>query len=133
MNFDKIFEKADKLYNQGKFEEAKELYQSIMLENGDTNATLMYGNCLSQLGRHEAAIKIYKKLTELDPYNEAPWYNLGCEYLNQNRPAKALKYFQKAKDADPANADADYKAGFCYECLNDVEQAIEHYKRSLEI
>lgn len=132
MNFDKRLEKADILYDQGKFEDAKELYQSIMLENGDTNATLMYGNCMSELNKHETAIKIFKKLTEINPYDEAPWYNLGCEYLELDRPAKALKHFQKAFEVDPNNADAYYKAGFCYQCLDNVEQAIIHYKRSLD-
>lgn len=132
MNFNKELERADILYDQNNFEQAKELYQSIMLKNSDPNATLMYGNCLSELNEHEMAIEIFKKLTEINPYDEAPWYNLGCEYLGLDQPAKALKYFQKAFEVDRANADAYYKAGFCYQCLDNIEQAIVHYKRSLE-
>lgn len=132
MNYTKLFEKADALYEQNKIEEAKELYRTIMLSNGDTHAALMYGNCLSLQNEHESAIKIFKRLTEITPYEEAPWYNLGNQYLKLDRPAKALMCFRKAKEADSKNADAEYKMGFCHERLNNVEQATEHYKRSLE-
>jgi tetratricopeptide (TPR) repeat protein len=73
---------AAKLYSTGKFEQAKELYQKLLLEFPN-NSTLHYnvGNCHFKLQQIAYAIYHYEKSLKTNPNNEDAIHNLQLANL----------------------------------------------------
>lgn len=64
------FAKAELLYTQKKYEEAKPLLKSLLLENPkDAKLLRRLGDIESHAKRYETAFPYYKKLLDLDPSN----------------------------------------------------------------
>lgn len=73
-----LFEKANTLYNENKFQEAIDAYQSI-LEQGQESVSVYYnlGNAYYKLSNIGNSIYYYEKALQLDPNDEDVQNNLG--------------------------------------------------------
>ena len=68
------FEKAERLYDQGKYTLAKPLFETILKENPNQLKTIEYlGDISIHIKEWDKAIGYYKKLKNLKP-NEANYY-----------------------------------------------------------
>lgn len=72
------FEKAEKLYQQHHFENAKKEFLLYLAQNPKSYKTIEYiGDCHGQLKEWDNAIKQYKLLKEKFPDNANYWYKYG--------------------------------------------------------
>jgi hypothetical protein len=42
---------------------------------------LKVGIALNKIGKHEDAIKVFKKCVSINPSNEEPFFNIGCSLI----------------------------------------------------
>ena len=73
-----LLEEANKVYNEGSFGEAVELYEAV-IENGFQSAKLYYnlGNAYFKQNNFSAAILYYEKAKKLEPNDENINFNLA--------------------------------------------------------
>jgi tetratricopeptide (TPR) repeat protein len=100
-----LYEQANKLNEEGKFEEALDLYDQLLTQNPDhpillaAVATILMRNTKT-LGM---AIALFRK--SLDKAKGKPatevYSNLGLAYKYSGQPALALEYMKKAIDTEP--------------------------------
>lgn len=111
------FEKAEKLYSQGKYSAAKPLFESILNENPNQLKTIEYlGDIASSAKDWEKAIFYYDKLKKLNPSNANYFYKYGGSLgmkAKECRKFEALTMisdikssFEKAIQLNPNHIDA---------------------------
>ena len=87
------------------------LEEMVLLENAiranpaDARAPYYLGNLLYDRRRHEEAISMWERSTQLDPDFPTAWRNLGFGYYNVLRDTdRALRAFEKARSLAPQDA-----------------------------
>ena len=102
------------LYFQGKFEQAIQNYKKAISIN--SKVPEYYNNmaaALAKLGRWEDVIK-YCKIALDNPSYTTPafaYYNIGCAYLNLDKPRKAVEFLIKSRSADSKYIDTHLQLG----------------------
>lgn len=107
------FEKAEKLYKQEKFEQAKVLFESFLKSNPNNTKTIEYlGDIAGHQKKWDDAITQYKKLKESSPKNANYWYKyggaLGMKAKSVNK-IKALGMIDEVEKAFLTSAKLDLK------------------------
>jgi Flp pilus assembly protein TadD len=97
---------AENYERQGKFEEARQLYQEGLTKHGP-NPVLTNNLCFTYYleGRYQKAEDCFRQALARDPQNVAARNNLGLLYCRQGRQDKARRLWQAAE----GDATADYK------------------------
>ena len=138
-----LIEKAVKLRNQEKFEEALELLEELyknqptseIVKNSLIETLLFYGGYLNDIYvlEFEKAKNIFDRIIHIDPTNYRAYYNKGIAYFNLNEIEKAKKLYEKALSIKPDYKHCLYNLGLLYESNNDLQEALTYYERALEI
>ena len=142
-NFQEIIEKAQKLKNEEKFEEAIKLLQDLYQKNPNLEVIkknlidilFSYGGYLNDeyIFEHEKAIEIFKKIISLEPKNYKAHYNLGIAYFNLGQIESALESYNAAINIKPDYKFCYYNIGLVYEHKNDLKNALKYYNNALDI
>ncbi len=87
------------------------LLEAAMAQNpGDARAPYYLGNLLYDRRRHEDAIRLWERATELDPEFPTTWRNLGFAYYNvRSDEKKAREAFACARTYAPTDARIAYE------------------------
>jgi tetratricopeptide (TPR) repeat protein len=87
------------------------LLEAAMEQNPvDARAPYYLGNLLYDKRRHEDAIRLWERATELDPQFATTWRNLGFAYYNvRGDGKKAREAFARARESAPADARIVYE------------------------
>jgi tetratricopeptide (TPR) repeat protein len=87
------------------------LLEAAMEQNPmDARAPYYLGNLMYDRRRHEDAIKLWERATELDPHFPTTWRNLGFAYYNvRGDERKAREAFDRARASAPADARIAYE------------------------
>jgi Ca-activated chloride channel homolog len=113
--------KGNRLYREGRYEEAATAYQEA-LQRGEESPALFYnlGTTLLRLGRHAEAEEFLLRATgALDPeLRQRALYNLGNRFLEEGRAGQgpqalglldaAVESYKQALRLKPADADAKF-------------------------
>ncbi len=91
-----------------------------------------YGYFLIRKGRHEEAIRNYKKVLNLTPENVAALYNMGIAYLYLGKFKEAATSLNGAVELEP-RGEAFLNAGSMYYFSGDFENAVKMYKKALSL
>ena len=138
-----IIEKAQKLKNEEKFEEAIKLLQDLyqkkpnleVIKKNLIDLLFSYGSYLNDeyIVEHEKAIEIFKKIISLEPKNYKAHYNLGIAYFNLGQIESALESYKVAIEIKPDYKFCYYNIGLVYESKNNLEEALKYYNCALDI
>ncbi len=127
-------QQALQLIKQGQFEEAMNVIEAIISENGTQIDLLdMQGMCSFRLGHYEQAAACYAQSAELDPQNATPLTNLGAVYNRMKRSDLALEALRKAIHRDKKKVDAYYNMGIAHRHAGDSALAISAYKEAIKL
>jgi tetratricopeptide (TPR) repeat protein len=126
-----LFLQAEGLYNAGKLEEARRLYQ----EASDADPTPQYldglGRAAEALGRSgdqrykEMAIDAYRKATELSPRYLHPLVGRGLLHIERHEYDAALPVLEQALALKPGDGSILYNMGICHYSVRDFPRAID--------
>jgi serine/threonine-protein kinase len=111
----------------------KEFELAIELSPGYATAHHWYAFLLSNLGRHEEAIREIKIARTLDPLSPRISANVGFLLYSGRRYGQAIEELSKALEVDPNHWITHKYLGWAYEAMGRYEEAIKSYRRSSEL
>ena len=127
-------QQAVKAHQEGRLEEAEQLYQSI-LENQPENSIARHnlGSALKTLGKIDEAEISYKKAIELKPDYAEAHYNLGIILQDLSRFDEAEVSYRKAIELKPDYAMYHNHLGITLQDLGRLDKAEASYKKAIEL
>ncbi len=117
---------ANKLYKEGKVDEALSKWRDTQIENPD-NDKLRYniGNGLHEQKKYEDAFNEYEK--SLDSKNSElrskAYYNIGNTHYRMGKLPEAIEDYKKCLEINPDDEDAKYNIEFIEKKLKEQSQS----------
>lgn len=125
-DFLKQFDRANDLLREGKFEESRELLESLIKDDKEHAGTYLYNKTLSYVFEddYDNAIKTGKKLKKKKYRSVSGFHILGAAYSAKGDVKKAEKTFEKGLKYFP-------NAGILFYELGNIEMNRENYGLAL--
>ena len=118
-------DKAYNLHIQGKFDEAKVIYEEILNNNPDNiSVCFLYADLLNSLNQFDKAIAYYNKVYAVTKSDEIK-QNIVMAYYNSGDYIKAA---ETAEEINDINIDLLKIKANVYIKLNDIDKAVENLK-----
>ncbi|HKV27753.1 MAG TPA: tetratricopeptide repeat protein [Candidatus Acidoferrales bacterium] len=89
--------------------------------------------CEAYPGRLEQAMRLYRRVIEMQPDWSEPHINLGCLFFQLGELENARNSFSTALALDPKNAVCHFNLGCILDEIGDFEKSVEHLSRAIEI
>lgn len=114
-NVDALSMHGSALMQLGRFAEALQSYEQLVLQNS-SSAIALYnkGNALRRLGKLDEAIQCIKKSLELDPHYTNALTVMGSLQQAKGNFSDALDFYNAALKVNPKAADAHYNRGLLH-------------------
>ena len=126
------FNLANRLFTQGKRDEAIESYEKALAIKPDwAEAYGNIGSARSQQGDLDAAIVNYQQAVALKPELEVLHFNLGNSFLQQNKYEEAITHYQNTLKIKPDWAEVHANLGSCFSMQGRLEEALTSYQEAL--
>ena len=128
-----LFDKAIALHQEGKLDEADDIYQSV-LKDDDTNfaANYLHGCILMDRTLFKDSIQYFDKAIKSKPDNYEAHNNLGIVHKTLNQTDEAEKYFLKAISIDKGNYQAYFNYANLYADMKKYDSAIKLFEKTIE-
>lgn len=140
------FNRGQKEFNKQNFEKAISHYLKALEKNNDySGAYCEIGFCYDKLGNYSAAIKNYNTAIEIDNNWEPSINSLSFAYFSRaftyygiiprstENVRQALSDWRESIIHNPNDTNAYYNCGLSNQYLENFRDAIDDYKKSLEI
>jgi tetratricopeptide (TPR) repeat protein len=127
-------QKGNDLFDQGKYEEAIQSYQTIIEKTPET--FILYrniGNCYFQMENYEEAEEYYKKVLEKDPDDTESILGVGNTYANRGQNDKALEWYSKIAFEKISDPMVLYNIGSNLYAQGQHQEALKYYRKAVEI
>lgn len=147
-SLDMQFAKAKRLVRQGKYQDARALYNSI-LENYPANKRAKQGmSKLGELielsaittisenfskGRYTEVVKLAKDFIKIKSDSPIVWNLLGAAHKSLGNTTEALDAFKKVTQYDKSNRDGLNNLGICFQELGQFDKAISAYQNAINL
>ena len=133
MSIDHLIEKAKILLSEGKLEDAKIVFESILeVEPNHYKAITNIGAIYLSLDKLINAEEKFKKAISIKPEFEIAHYNLGITQKKLNRLDYAKKSFEKAISLKKNYVEAHTNLGIIFLELNKLKNAELCFKKAIE-
>jgi len=134
MGYDLLFQQALRLHEQGRLNEAENIYRQI-LETAPSNPDILnlMGLIAQEKGRHEQASEFFYQAIKNAPGHAPFYFNLGLSLENDHKPVEALQAYLDALRLDPDLKEAYNNMGDIHNSLGHKEQAEKMYNKALEL
>lgn len=134
VSIDEALAKAIELHQQGRYLEAKGIYQAILKTDATHAGALHFlGVLLFQLSHHDDAIELVELALKYQPQYADARNNLGNIYQALNNYDKAESAYSMVLDLQPDNADTLNNLAAVLKAQGKFEEAVVHYHRVLEL
>lgn len=90
-------------------------------------------NELSQMGKQDAAIKLYYHIIQVEPNNYDNYYRLALLLVQLGKLESAKIVLQQGLKINPQQADSHHQLGKIYQQRQQFKQAIAHYHQAVEL
>lgn len=128
------FVNGNKLYEEGKYEEAINIFNDVIAEFPDAYVVnLSIANCHFQMEKYDEAEKFYKMVLEKDATNIDVLMGIGNCYSNRGDNEKALEWYGKIEFEKIKDQTVLFNIGTIYYNNSKYEEALKFYKRAVEI
>ena len=125
-------QKADLLYQQGKFNDALTLFQQIYNQNKSPNALKRIGQCFEKMNVLDSAKIYFKEAWDINPDDSFSAANLTNVCLKQGSLPEALTYSEEYMKRDTTDQQINLLNALCYYKMDDYEAAAERLKKCFE-
>jgi adenylate cyclase len=110
------------------------LKKAMALDNNNSDAYIVLSYLLIMKKDHEEAIAAAKQAITLNPSAADAYFGLGIAFFFSSKPKEALDYLKKAIRLNPMPPSDYYLIlGHCYRSLERFAEALEVYKKAVEI
>lgn len=119
-----LVEEANRLYAEGRYAEAHEMYLEALRENpGSPLIRFNEGNALYQNQEFERALEAYREAIEAGDtaLAQGAWYNLGNSLFRQQQLDASLEAYKQALRIDPGDTDAKHNLERVLEQMEEQE------------
>ena len=131
---DKLFLKANTLYQEKKYEEALAVYQeAIAQSDAQWGYYLNLGLTYKKLDRKDEAKAAFAKAAVLNPDSYSANKEYGESLAKEQDFEAAKPYYQKAADLSPTDPDAFYNLGICVSKVDGHEAALAAYQKCIAL
>ena len=89
--------------------------------------------CESQPDGTEEAMRLYRRVIEMQPRWSEPHINLGCVFYKAGELEKARLEFWAALDLEPDSVVGHFNLGCVFDEIGDSEKAIQHLRSAVEL
>ncbi|MEJ2039573.1 MAG: tetratricopeptide repeat protein [Desulfosarcinaceae bacterium] len=128
------FHQADRLYTQGRLEQALALYRQVSLENPHLSEPWSrMGLIHLQSARWAPAVECYRQALMRNESQPAVWYNLAQGLEEMGKPAQAETAYEKALALNPQYHEACYNLARLHLLQGSFEKARKLYQQCLEV
>jgi len=127
-------EAGNKLFGEGKYEEACKLYEDLLAKNPE--ASIIYknvGNCRFELRQYDLAEAAYQRVLEKEPGNADILLLIGNCYANRDQADKAMEWYNKIEFEKIGDPTVLFNIGTSFTKQSKFEDALKYYKRSVEV
>lgn len=126
--------RGNALFDQGKYEEAVEVYKKIIEEFPDVYiVNKNIGNCYFRMERYDLAEEYYLKVLEKDPNNSDIMLLIGNTYANRGENEKALEWYKKIEFEKIDDPTVLFNIGTNFYKNSKFEEALKYYQKSVDI
>lgn len=126
--------KGDILQEMKKFEDSADAYeQATVYDPWSFKDFFNLGKVCRIIQQWARAAKAYVSACQLEPQHYEAHFGAAICYYELSEYDNSLTYAQKAKDLDPTQSDPELLLGDLFEAQKDHIQAINAYRRALEI
>jgi tetratricopeptide (TPR) repeat protein len=129
-----LFEQAQLLINQKKWEEAAFVYKQLagsFVEDADVWYGL--GSCLYQMGRTDEATSALEKTVQLNTNIADAHFKLGSLFQDQGLMPQARASYERVIVLSPENAQAVNNLGVILDMQGQVSEAIDRYRNAISL
>lgn len=122
-------EEADRLYQEGKLDEAIKIYRKAQdLDPDNSTISLMLGMIYEDKGLMEEANDYFERARLLSSQKIDFYNSRGMTYFQMGKLDKAVLDAKKALEIDPDNAFSHFLLGSTYEAENKIPEALAEYQ-----
>jgi tetratricopeptide (TPR) repeat protein len=128
----KLFSEGLQLAQQGKHEEAIEIYKKA-LEKDPEQANIMgnMADSYSKMGKNDEALELYKKAIAIKP-DSALYTNMGAILNNMGKIAESQEAFKQAASINPeSSAQSHYNIGVTLYNNGQAAEAAEAFRQAI--
>jgi tetratricopeptide (TPR) repeat protein len=125
---------GNNLFDQGKYEEAIQSYQTILEKAPETY--ILYrniGNCYFQMEKYETAEEFYLKVLEKEPDDTESILGIGNTYANRGQNEKALEWYGKIAFENISDPLILYNIGSNFYTQGQYQEALKYYRKAVEL
>jgi tetratricopeptide (TPR) repeat protein len=128
------YEEAETAFFEKRYDEAVELFTRYTERKSENPwGYYMLGLSTWKSGDNEGAEGAFEHALELDRQHVKSWINLSRVLLDSSRPSEALARLDEALALDPESNAAYRLQGRAYHQLGRIDQAIDAYRRAIQI
>jgi len=128
------FDKGNKLFDAGKWDEALAIYENIVAKFPESYSIyLNIGNCYFEKQLYEKAISAYQKLLDKEADNTDVILSVGNSFSNLNQTATALKWYAKVQVEKINDPVVLYNIGVFNFNAGKSDEALRFFRRSVEV
>ena len=128
-----LSQQAVALYTDNNLDDSLNTFLKIPEKYRSAQDYVLMGNILSDLGRREDAIFMYKRAILTDEFNYKAYYNIGNICLNDDKYFMAIDYYKKAKKYASDFPYVYYNLGCAYIKAGDLKKAKSNLTKAIEL
>jgi tetratricopeptide (TPR) repeat protein len=126
--------KADKLFQEKKYEEALVVLDEIIKKKPDLYVVYKnVGACYFAMEDYEKALEAYMKVYGRQPDRADILIDIANTYNNWGKKAEAAEWYQKISLEEIRDIDTAYNAGVVFYNAGNPADALKYFKKSVEI
>jgi tetratricopeptide (TPR) repeat protein len=120
--------------HQGKYKEALVLLEkTLAFEPSNNQYQFRYASCLTSLGHHDKAIKVYTNLEKNNPKNQLVMCSKGMSQLLKEDYSTAIKTFKNAVQIDPKNSTPYQYIGILFMKMKKLDKAANAFSKAIAL
>lgn len=134
MSYDLLFQQAITAHEQGRFDEAEQIYRQI-LETAPENPDVLnlLGLVAQAKGVHNQAIELFYKAIQHAPKHAPFYFNLAISLAATGHDIEALDNLQKACELNPDEKEIYNQQGLILQKLQHIPEAQQAFLKALQI
>jgi len=126
--------RADKLFAEKKYDEARAIYEKLLAENPDVYVlNKSIGNCYFASENYEKALECYMKVFDKQPDRADVIASIAHAYNNWGKKDRAAEWYKKVPLDQIQDIDTAYNAGVVLYNSGNVAEAAKYFKKAVEV